>query len=307
MTAAGVLGVTAGPAFADVTVSPASVPQGSGQNLTYHYVNEGTLPVSEVTLLVPPDSPIAEVYPLSVDDWAPKIDYQQLTEPLKTIHGGTPVTQAPKSITWIAVAGKEIAPGGAADLSVALGPLPTLSSLKFSLTGKYTDGKAAPAMTADLTLTPDPDGSVAAAGHAAHGTGTDTTTTSEDQIFADAVNAAQNDRGASVLSLLGWVVAALALLGAGWIVLRNRHRASEEPDEPPTPEDESTEPAAAKADGAAPRAETGSGAPQAEAEGGSALKAEAEGSGALKADAEAGADGEDEKEAVVAGRWSIRT
>lgn len=266
MTAAGVLGVTAGPAYADVTVSPASVPQGSGQNLTYHYVNDGTQPVSQVTLLIPADSPIAEVYPLSVDDWAPKIDYQKLTEPLKTIHGGTPVTEAPKSITWIAMTGKEIKPGGAADLSVALGPLPTLSSISFSLTGKYADGKDAPAQTASLALTPDPDGSVAAAAHAAHGaTGTDTGTASdEDALFQQAVTEAQNDaRGGSALSMLGWVIALLALLGAGWVVLRNRHRASEEPDESPAPEDES-------------------------------------------ADGSASAETDEDKEPVAAGRWSLK-
>ncbi len=266
MTAAGVLGVTAGPAFADVTVSPASVPQGSGQNLTYHYVNDGALPVSQVTLLIPPDSPIAEVYPLSVDDWAPKIDYQQLTEPLKTIHGGTPVTQVPKSITWIAMTGKEIKPGAAADLSVALGPLPTLSSITFSLTGKYTDGKTAPAMTTSLALTPDPDGSVAAAAHAAHGaTDTDTTTADEEKRFAEAVAEAQNDsRGGSALGIAGWIVAALALLGAGWVTLRNRHRAGEEPDESPAPEDEND------------------------------------------AEQEPSAENDPEKEPVAAGRWSLK-
>ncbi|WP_436530468.1 DUF1775 domain-containing protein [Actinoplanes sp. HUAS TT8] len=242
VTAAGVLGVTAGPAFADVTVNPASVPQGSGQNLTYHVVNDGAQPLSQVTLQIPADSPIAEVYPLSVDDWAPKIDYQKLTEPLKTIHGGTPVTEAPKSITWIAMPGKAIQPGAAADLSVALGPLPTLSSLKFTLTGKYPDGKEAPAMTATLALTPDPDGTAAAAEHAAHGTGTGTdTATDEDALFQQAVAEARDDsRGGSVFSIAGWVIAALALAGAGWMVLRNRHRATEEPDESPAPEDETT-------------------------------------------------------------------
>jgi Domain of unkown function (DUF1775) len=251
VTAAGVLGVTAGPAYADVTVSPASVPQGSGQNLTYHYVNDGTQPVSQVTLLIPADSPIAEVYPLSVDDWAPKIDYQRLTEPLKTIHGGTPVTEAPKSITWIAMAGKEIKPGGAADLSVALGPLPTLSSITFSLTGRYADGKDAPAMTTSLALTPDPDGSIAAAGHAAHGDAGPAA--DEDAAFQQAVAEAQDDaRGGSAFAVAGWVVALLALLGAGVIILRNRHRA-EEPDDSPAPEDESN------SEGGTPDAEADSG------------------------------------------------
>jgi hypothetical protein len=228
---AGALGV-AGPAFADATVSPASAPQGSGQNLTYHVVNECAAPMTAVTLRIPADTPIAEVYPLSVDDWAPQIEWQELSTPLKTIHNGTPVTQVPKSITWIAVGGKSIAPGAAADLSVAVGPLPTLSSVQFTLVGKCADGKTAPPMTASMTLTPDPDGT-AAAGH--HGAAETTGTTSEDQLFEDAVaQAQQNDRGASVLGIAGWVVAALALLGAGWIVLRNRHRAEpEEPDEGP--------------------------------------------------------------------------
>ncbi len=231
----------AGPAFAGVTVSPATVPQGSGQNLTYHVVNDGTQPLTRVTLRIPADSPIAEVYPLSVDDWAPSIEWQNLSTPLKTIHSGTPVTQVPKSITWIAVGGKSIAPGGSADLSVALGPLPTLSSMQFSLVGTYADGKTAPAMTANLALTPDPDGAAAAAGHG-HGTTGDTTTTDEDELFRQLVaEAEQDDRGGSVLAIAGWVVAGFALLGAGWMVLRNRHRANEEPDDSPSPEDEAGE------------------------------------------------------------------
>ncbi|WP_203826726.1 DUF1775 domain-containing protein [Actinoplanes palleronii] len=236
----GILGV-AGPAFADVTVSPTSAPQGSGQNAYYHYTNEGTQPIAKVTLEIPKDTPIAEVYPLSTDDWAPKIEWQDLNTPLKTIHNGTPVTQVPLSITWIAVAGKAIAPGGSADLGVAVGPLPTLSTVSFTLVGTYADGKAAAPMTATMALTPDPDGAAAAAHHAATGGGA-TTTEDEDQFFAQAIaDAEQNDRGASVLGMAGWVVAALALLGAGWVVLRNRHRSSDEPEEPdevPGPEAE---------------------------------------------------------------------
>ncbi|AEV85997.1 nuclear export factor GLE1 [Actinoplanes sp. SE50] len=277
MTAAGVLSVTAGPAYAGVTVSPPSVPQGSGQNLTYHVENDGTRPLTRVTLQIPADTPIAEVYPLSVDDWAPQIEWQNLNTPLKTIHNGTPVTQVPKSITWIAVGGTSIAPGGAADLSVALGPLPTLSTITFQLTGAYADGKPAPAMPATLTLTPDPSGATAhdhgstgatdsgtaagaagstggaagstggAAGSTGGGSAGDSASADEDELFRQAVaEVEQNDRGASVLGIVGWIVAALALLGAGWLILRNRHRANETPDDEP---DETPEPAAATPSG----------------------------------------------------------
>ncbi|GIF14086.1 uncharacterized protein DUF1775 [Actinoplanes teichomyceticus] len=225
---AGILGV-AGPAFADVTVTPASAPQGSGQNLAYHVTNDGARPITQVTLQIPEDTPIAEVYPLSTDNWAPRIEWRQLSTPLKTIHNGTPVTQVPKSITWIAVGGKSIAPGGSADLGVAVGPLPTLSSVTFTLLGRYADGGSTPAMRAGMTLTPDPGGTAAAGHHGAADPGA----VAEDQLFEQVVAEARADeRGPSVLGLAGWVVAALALLGAGWLALRNRHRAGDDPDEP---------------------------------------------------------------------------
>ncbi|MEU4428553.1 DUF1775 domain-containing protein [Actinoplanes sp. NPDC024001] len=237
VTAAGVL-VAAGPAAADVTVSPTSAPQGSGANLYFHVTNSGAAPVTEVTLRIPADSPIAEVYPLSVDTWAPKIEWQDLSEPLTSIHNGTPVTKAPSAVTWIAM-GTTLAPGQATDLGVAVGPLPTLSTLKFPVETKFADGTAGPAMSATLTLTPS-DGA-APAHHGGNGTtGNGTTgsglTPGEEAAYADIV--AKAEEGPSVLSMAGWVVAVLALLGAGWMMLRNRHRAEEraeeEPDDTPT-------------------------------------------------------------------------
>ena len=219
VTAAVVL-PAAGPAAADVTVSPASAPQGSGVNLSFHVTNSGTAPLAEVTLRIPADSPIAEVYPLSVETWAPKIEWQDLKEPLTSIHNGTPVEKAPSAITWIAV-GPKLAPGQSADLGVAVGPLPTLSTLRFPVETRYADGKAGPAMAATLSLTPSEGG--APAHHGGAGTSSGELTPGEkvafDQILQDA------ESGPSLLSVSGWVVAALALLGAGWVVLRNRHRA----------------------------------------------------------------------------------
>ncbi|MBB2943842.1 hypothetical protein FB565_003571 [Actinoplanes lutulentus] len=235
VTAAAVLS-TAGPAAADVTVSPASVPQGSGQNLTFKVTNEGAAPITEVTLRIPADTPIAEVYPLSVDDWAPKIVWQKLSQPLTSIHNGTPVDEAPSAITWIAVGGTSIAPGGSADLTVAVGPLPTLSSVRFAVDAKLADGSAAPAMPpASLTLTPS-DGTAATTHHgAAPTTGTDQALTPQEQAAFNEILEEQN--GPSVMSIAGWVVAALALLGCGWVMFRNRHRAEEEPDAPSEPDE----------------------------------------------------------------------
>lgn len=228
MTAVTAVGVffAAGPAAADVTVSPASAPQGSGASLDFHVTNEGTAPITEVTLKIPADTPVAEVYPLSHNDWAPQITYQKLQVPLDTIHGATPATEAASEIRWLAVNGVRIDPGKSADLRVALGPLPTLSTMRFTVETKYADGKAGPAMPASMTLTPS-DGTRPVSHHGGGTTAADTS--AEDLAFAAIL--AEAEKGPSWLSISGWIVAVLALLGAGWAVLRGRHRA-EEPDEP---------------------------------------------------------------------------
>jgi hypothetical protein len=228
--AAGVLAVAgpavAGPAVADVSVSPTSAEQGSGANLTFRVTNTARSAITRVTLVLPPDSPIAEVYPLSVDDWAPQITQQKLTQPLTTIHGGTPVTITAKDITWIAMPGKAIPPGRYADLTIALGPLPTLSQMRFTVQPTYADRAASPAMSPVLlNLTPAAPG--AAAAHAGHGgapaAGTATGgSDSEDAAFAAVV--AQAERGPSWWSILGWIAAALAGIGAVVAILRARRK-----------------------------------------------------------------------------------
>ena len=236
VTAAGVF-FAAGPAAADVRVSPASAPQGSGANLSFHVTNDGTAPITEVTLRIPADTPVAEVYPLSVDSWAPRITYRKLAVALDTIHGGTPVTEVADSIVWLAVNGTTIQPGKSADLTVALGPLPTLSSMRFTVDTKYANGTAGPVMPAAVTLTPS-DGTAPVSHHGGSGGGTADVSAAEEVAFAAIAGSA--DEGTPWLSLSGWVVAVLALLGAGWAVLRGRHRAAEEPAPEETPDDEST-------------------------------------------------------------------
>lgn len=230
----------AGPALADVTVSPPSAVQGSGENLVFHVTNTGAQPMTTVTLKLPADTPVAEVYPLSVDKWAPKIAMRTLSSPLPTIHGDTTTTQTAGAITWIAMPGQALAPGGTADLGVAIGPLPDLSSMQFAVSATYAGGKAGPAMPpATLTLTPAAPGAEAET-HAGHGGAVAAPTADPDEAenAAFAAVVAQSQRGTPVWSIAGWVVAGLALLAGLGMVLRGRHRA-EEDDEP-----EDDEPAA---------------------------------------------------------------
>ena len=243
--AVGVIGM-AGPATADVTVSPPSAPQGSGVNVHLDVENTAQRAITKVKLVMPVDTPVAEVYPLSVDDWAPMIENTTLDTPLTSIHGGAPVTETAASITWIAVQGKAIAPGESAELAVALGPLPTTRQLTFTVVPTYADGRVGPAMPpAVLSLTPaSPD--QPPAGHGGHGGTAANGTGSSSGDGASATIAARADQGPGFWSIAGWLVAGLAVAGA-LVVTRRGHR-TPGTGEPVTsePVDGKREPAAAK-------------------------------------------------------------
>jgi hypothetical protein len=237
-TAATAVLTMAGPAMADVRVDPTSAPQGSGQNLYFTVTNPGRSPITQVKLVLPPDNPIAEVYPLSVDDWAPRITHITLSTPLPSIHNGAPLTDTAGAITWIAVPGKALAPGKSTELGVALGPLPTTSSITFSLQPAYADGKPGPALPpATLSLTPAVPGQ--ATGHEGHG-GTATVPDDADAATFAAL-AAQADDGQSFWTIAGWVLAGLALAGAALLLLRGR-KASPPAEEAGEVEDEHDQP-----------------------------------------------------------------
>jgi hypothetical protein len=144
--AAGLFCVAA-PATADVTVSPATATQGEGINLTFRVVNDHPkAALTKVRLVMPTATPIAEVYPLSVPEWGPRIATRTLDTPLETIHGGSPVTEATASITWFAAPGKALKPGKATDLSIAIGPMPEVDRMSFEIQASYADGSAGPAI-----------------------------------------------------------------------------------------------------------------------------------------------------------------
>jgi hypothetical protein len=146
----------ASPASADATVSPATAPQGTGANLTLQVVNDHPkAAITRIRLVLPAATPVAEVYPLSVPNWAPQITHRTLNPPMQSIHGGAPVTEATATITWTAAKGKALLPGKAANLMIAIGPLPETERMSFELLPTYADGSTAPAIPpAVLNLTP---------------------------------------------------------------------------------------------------------------------------------------------------------
>ena len=233
--AAGVLGA-ASPASADVTVSPPSAPQGSGTDVTFTVTNTAKSAITKIKLLLPADLPVAEAYPLSVDDWAPLTTSKSLDTPLDGIHGEA-ITETASAITWTAMPGRALAPGKSTDLTVAMGPMPASAGMSFTVQPTYADpAKGAPMPPVAITLTPAAPGQQAPAHGGGHsgGTAAGTGTTDADAAtFAALIDAA--DDGPGFWTIAGWVVAALAAAAGAVAVLRARRRgipaaAAEEPE-----------------------------------------------------------------------------
>ncbi|MGC4789989.1 YcnI family protein [Micromonospora sp. DT178] len=174
LVAAGVLTWPA-PAYAtDVTTSPTQARQGGSVKLEFVVPDE--LPgarADRIEVRLPADAPIAEVYPMSVPGWAPRITSRRLDQPVAGIHSSR-VDEVVSAVTWIRMPGT--APGPAR-LTLSMGPLPQADRLTFEVVRTYADGtvvrwagptgaRRAPALT---LLPPAPGG--AAAGHGGHGAG----------------------------------------------------------------------------------------------------------------------------------------
>ncbi|WBB69754.1 DUF1775 domain-containing protein [Micromonospora sp. WMMD812] len=159
---------------AEVTSTPGQARQGDAVRLEFVVPEErpGTR-TREIEIRLPADAPIAEVYPMSVPGWAPRISSRTLDQPVSGIHSST-VTTVTTAVTWIRVDG---AAPGPARLALSMGPLPATDRLAFPVIQTYADGTvvrwADPAgahKAPVLTLLPAAPGAAGGpAGHAGHG------------------------------------------------------------------------------------------------------------------------------------------
>ncbi|MEU5912036.1 DUF1775 domain-containing protein [Micromonospora sp. NPDC047527] len=174
LTAAGLLLGWPGTAHAaDVTTTPTEARQGDAVRLEFSVPEEraGTT-TRQIEVRLPADAPVAEVYPMSVDGWAPKISSRTLDKPVAGMHapGVTTVTTA---VTWVRVG--ESAPGPAR-LALSMGPLPQAERLAFEVVQTYADGTVVRWADTDgahrapvLTLLPAAAGAAGPVGHGGHG------------------------------------------------------------------------------------------------------------------------------------------
>jgi uncharacterized protein YcnI len=213
--AVGAVAFAAPAAAANVTVTPSQATAGDSAELAFRIPEERAgAYTTKVELVAPQATPIAEMYALSVNDWAPASRTRHLEQPVELIHG-TLTADVVDAIIWTRVANTPPADPGAPDvLTVALGPMPQADRIAFTIVQTYSDGTVV--RWADPPADPaHPAPSVALVGEAAGGQGQDAT--------ADAVAEAENGTAAGGYSILGAGLLLCLVAGFGfdgWIILR---------------------------------------------------------------------------------------
>ncbi|MCX5069891.1 YcnI family protein [Micromonospora lupini] len=173
LTAAGLLLWPGAAAHAaDVTTTPTEARQGDAVRLEFSVPEEraGTK-TTRIEVRLPADAPVAEVYPMSVDGWAPKISSRTLDTPVAGIHSSG-VSTVTTAVTWVRVG---TGASGPARLALSMGPLPQAERLTFEVVQTYADGTVVRWADASgthrapvLTLLPAA-GAAGPAGHGGHG------------------------------------------------------------------------------------------------------------------------------------------
>lgn len=131
------LAVSAVPAFAHVTVQPATAAKGGYGTVDFKVPNEqDKASTIRIEVNLPADHPVASVSIQPVPGWTAQVTTTKLAIPLKTDDGT--VDQAVTKIVWT---GGKIAPGQFQQFPVSLGPLPSDTDvLAFKTLQTYDNG-----------------------------------------------------------------------------------------------------------------------------------------------------------------------
>jgi uncharacterized protein YcnI len=209
----------AAPAAADVTVTPNVAPRGGPAELAFTIPEDKAgAHTTKVELVPPAATPIAEIYPMSINGWAPISVSRELDKPVELIHGTTS-RQVVAKITWSRVGKTPIKAGQPVVLKVSMGPMPQAPQVAFTIVQTYSDGtvvrwsdaagKPAPVVKLlDVSQAAPPQAGQQAAGPPA----------------ADAADKSDGN-GPSWFLIVG-VLVAMAFAVEGWVLYSARRRAS---------------------------------------------------------------------------------
>ncbi|HEY2550674.1 MAG TPA: YcnI family protein [Streptosporangiaceae bacterium] len=135
-TAAALL-LLGGSALAHITVTPASVPAGSTDVLTFHVPNEEShADTVKVDVQIPTDHPIAQLLVQPVPGWTATVRTVTLAKPIVTDDGS--FSQAVSEVTW---SGGRILPGQFQSFTLSADPMPSgESQVPFKAIQTYSNG-----------------------------------------------------------------------------------------------------------------------------------------------------------------------
>jgi len=145
------------PAWAHVTVHPASVPAGASDiELTFRVPNERDhANTVGVEVFFPENLPLLTVDVLPVPGWTAKVGTRTLATPIKTDDG--PVTEVVTDVTWTAT-GAGLAAGQYQDFDIAAGQAPgTSGDVVFKTLQTYSSGEVVRWIQVPTTDDPNPD------------------------------------------------------------------------------------------------------------------------------------------------------
>jgi uncharacterized protein YcnI len=129
----------AGTAFAHVTVSPDTAPQGGDATVALRVPNEEDgANTTKLEIDLPVDRPIAAVDTEPVAGWTAVATTSKLAKPIKSDDGV--VNQAVTKIVWTANAGAGIKPGQFQQFFVSFDSLPDADSIEIKALQTYSNG-----------------------------------------------------------------------------------------------------------------------------------------------------------------------
>lgn len=211
-----IVGLTAAPVWAHVSVNPSSAPKGGFTTLTFQVPNEREdAKTVKVEVQFPQDHPIADASVMPVPGWTVKVAKKPLTTPITTDEGAT-LNDAVGTVTWTA------SNGGLGDgefqqfpVSVAL-PSDT-DSLVFPTIQTYSDGKTVDWVERSTPGAAEPENPAPTLALTAG------TTSANDS--AAAATTTSDDSDSNALAIVGLVVGALGLIVAIVALVAARRRA----------------------------------------------------------------------------------
>ncbi|NIY66725.1 hypothetical protein SMALB_4755 [Streptomyces malaysiensis] len=120
LTAGGLVLLTAGPAFAHVSVQPGQAEKGGYSTINFKVPNErDDSSTVKLEVNLPADHPLASVMPQPVPGWDVKVTKSKLAKPME-IHGEK-INEAVTKVTWT---GGKIEPGMFQQFPLSVGQLP---------------------------------------------------------------------------------------------------------------------------------------------------------------------------------------